>query len=90
MLKQEAFDFFEREKANFLMTARAEATTIYLRQGFVTTDDIRKELPPPRGCPNIMGAIFQRNLWEVIGFEISKRPSSHGRRILKYRPREIF
>lgn len=72
---------------------RRIALEIALSRGTVTADDVRQAMPhvPHKRCA--FGAAFMRLQQEgkliEAGYEPSRIPSNHGRRIKVYRPRQV-
>lgn len=83
---QQQLGFYQQVKKEYLDSARWTARKLLNKQSYVTTDDIWAVCPPPKVLnPKIMGSIFQDRDFESIGFTYTRRPSSHGRPIRKFR-----
>ena len=84
--KESAHDRLEEAGSDYVHRARDVAYHIYLRQGFVTVDDVRAVLPPPKSKDTrVMGAIFRkRDGWLPTGTTPSKRKECHGRPIQRF------
>lgn len=84
--KESALDQLEQAGSDYVHRARDVAFDIYLRQGWVTVDDVRAVLPPPQGKDTrVMGAIFRkRDGWLPTGTTPSKRKECHGRPIQRF------
>lgn len=64
-----ALALHESSKAAYLAEARGWAHRLY-RDGVrpISTEDIRKVCPPPDGMePRVMGSVFVRKDWAVVG-----------------------
>ena len=81
--KQQAFDFFEAYRFEYLESARKVADSLWREnQQPISTDDIRARIQPPEGVnPTVMGAVFKSKEWTAVGLVNSKRPEAHGRAI---------
>ena len=81
--KDEAMDAFEQSGREWLMRARSAAAHVCRLRGMVTTDDVLAigGMPPAGLHHNIIGAIFPRGTWEIVGYTKTQRPEGHARRI---------
>jgi hypothetical protein len=80
-------DLFEEHRAEYLAAARA-AILAFARDGrIVTVNDVIEFGPPlPDGVdPRVRGAVFQRDVWERLGYGPSDRRLSHGRPVQRFR-----
>lgn len=92
MTKDQAFDYFEKERQEFLANARWTAYQIGKHKGAVTIDDVRAEIKVPSFVnAKVLGAVFNQRdhmdkpLWEKIGHQPTKVKSSHGRLVTVWR-----
>lgn len=86
-IKQNAIGLHEKTDPGkaFLAKARIIAREICQRQGYVTADDVRRRIEPPKDVDSrIMGAIFSGKAWAYCGSEISRRGINHGKRIARF------
>ena len=90
-LRDQAIALHEKtdDGKRWLERARLHARAIAVRQGKVTADDVRASCgDPPASCDGrIMGAVFQRSLFECVGAERSRRGLNHGKKIAVFRLR---
>lgn len=84
------FNWYTEQKRAYIDDARSTAKKLLQKRPYVTTDDIWKFCPPPRFLnTKVMGNIFHDKDFKSIGFTKTRRLSSHGRLIQKYRLREM-
>lgn len=89
--KQQAFDLFETKRSEFLSLCRWVAKRIVKKQGFVTTDDVRKQVTIPEGVDGrVMGAVFNASDWEKVGYTQTKIKTSHSRPIAVFAYKHPF
>lgn len=83
---QQSFSFMNENKRAWLDDARHMARKLLANREYITSDDIWAFCPPP-GYINgkIMGSVFTTPDFESVGFTRTKRASSHGRVIQKFR-----
>lgn len=89
--RDQALTGLEEARMEYLAHARSVAES-YARMGdgTCTVDDVRRVLPPPEGMdPRVMGAVFTRKDWELVGYKSSHRRECHGRPIARFRLRGI-
>jgi len=87
MQTQQTFSFITENKKAWLEDAR-RSMRLHLRGGapYVTSDTVWKYCPPPKYLnPKILGSVFISPDFESVGFTRTKRKSSHGRIIQKFR-----
>ena len=81
------------EAQEWLRKAREQAYVWARTWGYVTSDDVLGGVPHPAEwglSPNLIGVIFKEACWEPTGEDTySQRPSTHGRRIRKWRLKPI-
>lgn len=94
--KQEAFDIFEDQRAEFLANARWIAYKIGQKKGSVTIDDVRQEIKIPSFITGkVLGAVFNQKdhndepLWEKVGYKPTTVKSSHGRLVTVWRHKDF-
>jgi hypothetical protein len=78
----------------FLVEAVANVAMLVAEtRGSVTADDVRQSIPDVPFKRSVFGAAFrslqQQGRLIPDGFEPSRVPSNHGRRIQVYRPRQV-
>jgi hypothetical protein len=83
-LKDEGQARVEDNSGGWVDRMRGRARIMAQRDGRVTADDLRwysaLTRDPPHS-PNCYGAIFRGRGWKIIGYEKSRIPSNHARRI---------
>ena len=88
-LRDQAIALHEKtdDGKHWLDRARLHARAIAVRQGKVTADDVRASCgDPPASCDGrIMGAVFQRMLFERVGFVQSRRGINHAKNIAVFK-----
>lgn len=84
--KAQALDFFEKEKANYLALAREVAEKLATFNSWITIDQVREECPPPPTLTSnkVLGAVFNTEKWERVGYEPTKIKTSHGRIVTRW------
>ena len=81
--KEDALEALERARAEYLIQARACAYRLAKLKKVITINDVREVCPPPSEVdPRVMGAVFNTEDWEPIGFHLSAR--AHGRMVRKW------
>lgn len=70
----------EAKHAEWLVEARQAIFEVGRSGAYLTIDDVREVCPPP-GNGKVMGAVFQKKYWKIVGYVCSDRRVSHGRRI---------
>ena len=87
MNKTQAFSYFEIERKKYLDNARDIMRRKFKITGRpVSTDDVWEECPVPSMFKSVvMGAVFNTDDWEFVDYVKTQRPSSHGRRIARWR-----
>lgn len=88
LAKQRGLDAVESRDPSFVTTMRQIAKSISLRDGQVTSDDLRRyaqahEIRPAH--PNTWGSIFRGPGWEQLGFTHSAKVTNRHRRITIWR-----
>jgi hypothetical protein len=80
-------DLFERCRAEYLKAARASIIQLARDGRVVTINDVIKFGPKlPEGVdPRVRGAVFQRDVWDRLGYGPSDRRVSHGRPLQRFR-----
>jgi len=63
---------------HFLEVARNVARRIAMRQGEVTSDDVRRECQLEPLHHNAWGAVFRGKEWQAVGYRTSHIVSRHG------------
>jgi len=71
---QFVMNLFEATREDYLADARLAAEILVKERGAITVNDIREICPPPDNIdPRVMGAIFNRKLWQKVGYIHSSR-----------------
>ena len=80
-------NLFEKYRAEYLEAARAFLIAFASDGRVVTINDVIAYGPPlPAGVdPRVRGAVFQRDLWDRLGYGPSSRRVSHGRPLQRFR-----
>lgn len=90
MNKSQAMTLFEQQRAEFLSNCRWIAYKIGQRKGNVTIDDVRAEVKIPSWVDGrVMGAVFNTEDWEKVGYTTTKIKASHGRPIAVFRHKDF-
>lgn len=78
---------FEEHRAEYLAAARAAIQTFASDGRIVTINDVIAVGPPlPDGVdPRVRGAVFERGVWDRLGYGPSDRKISHGRPLQRFR-----
>lgn len=87
--KDEAMELFSKTRAEYLTRARKVAQQIVAARSVktITVDDVRKVCPVPKNInPSVLGALFCKSDWVIVGFEQSTRAVAHSRFIRRYTP----
>jgi len=89
--KDEALDYLEAARAEWLAEARAWARTFAADGRAITINDVRAGGPPvPDDVdPRVCGAVFRTDEWVNIGYTRSARKLSHGRPVARFRLAEF-
>jgi len=75
-------ELLEYLRSEWISRARYAARQIAIKRGFVTSDDVWKECPPPAEIdPRVMGAVFKTEEFSQVGFVKSTRTVCHKRPI---------
>ena len=86
MNKKQALDLFEIKRKEFLSNARWVAKRLAYKKGQVTIDDVREQVKIPDFIDGrVMGAVFNRDEWEKVGYINTKVKSSHGRPVAVFK-----
>lgn len=73
-------DLFSQTKQAWLEGARSVARKLLNNRYQITIDDVTKEYPLPKYLhKNIIGGVFQNEMFEAIGYTKSRRLVAHGR-----------
>lgn len=88
---QGTLPLFEESQAELVAKLRRVARDLGARNpNGITSDDIHEVCPLPSTVdPRIMGAVFERGLWEKAGTEPSRRKINHGREIRRWKLKRI-
>lgn len=89
LFDQQVLPIFEETRADYLARAREWAVHLGRNGRVVTINDVRRKYPPPAGMdPRVMGAVFHRKLWKVVGYTGSDRRECHGRALSVFKLKE--
>lgn len=71
----------------YLDKAKAAAKRLASDGGFVTIEDVRREVgaPPSHANPTLMGQVFRGSQWERIGTVNAEREGRRSSKIAKFR-----
>lgn len=85
--KEDAFALLERHRAEYLAAARSFMETFASDGRIVTVNHLIAHGPNlPEGVdPRVRGAVFAGKRWERIGYCQSRRRTSHGRPVQRFR-----
>lgn len=76
---------FEIRKSEFLERCREIAIAIARARGSVSINDIRDQVEIPPGThPSVLGAVFKRGGFQVVGFTEATHPQAHARIVRIY------
>jgi len=88
-LKADAMAVLERKYSTWLDRARETARTHCRKHGTVTIEDVTANLTDdPAPHPNVKGAVFKGNEWEMVTRQSAKHVAAHGRPIILWRLRQ--
>jgi hypothetical protein len=85
--KEDAFALLERHRAEYLAAARSYMEAFAADGRIVTVNHLIALGPSlPEGVdPRVRGAVFAGKKWERLGYCQSRRKTSHGRPIQRFR-----
>lgn len=84
-LRDSQLALFEIRQAEFLESCRALAIEVCKRKGTVSINDIRERIAVPPGVhPSVLGSVFKRGLFSVVGFTEATHPQAHARIVRVY------
>lgn len=84
-LRDSQLALFEMRQAEFLERCRALAVEVCKRQGSVSINDIRRLISVPPGVhPSVLGSVFKRGGFSVVGFTEANHPEAHARIVRVY------
>lgn len=86
-IKERQLALHQEHHADFLERCRTAARKIAKRRkcGTVSINDVRNAVNIPPGVhPSVLGAVFNRSEWRVVGYTTAEHASAHGRAVRVY------
>lgn len=90
-IKAKQLALHEDQHADFLERCRTAARKIAKQRecGTVSINDVRNAVNVPPGVhPSVLGAVFTRKEWRVVGMTTAEHAGAHGRAVRVYVNRE--
>lgn len=90
-IKEQQLSLHQAQHADFLELCRKAARKIANQRkcGTVSINDVRNAVNLPPGVhPSVLGAVFTRKEWRVVGYTTAEHSSAHGRAVRVYVNRE--
>lgn len=86
-IKERQLALHQAEHGEFLERCRKAALKISQKRkcGTVSINDVRNAVNIPPGVhPSVLGAVFNRKDWRVVGYTTAEHASAHGRMVRVY------
>lgn len=84
-------DLFNRTRDQWLQGARHTARQLLRRRRSITIEDVLERYPRPKYLHrNTTGSVFKGDMFQPIGYTLSKRTLSHGRVIRMWAMSDLY